>query len=104
MIDRDEAEKSAYDHICRTYAYLVDDLVIRKERTMERGFGWVFFYGSQRRISEGRPTYELVGAGAILVDKRSGLVRQLPTAMPTDFYIRRYEAEVSSAEGADDNG
>jgi hypothetical protein len=65
-------------------------LQILEEHTIRKPYGWIFFYQSKDYFS--KPiTHLLCGNGPILV-LDDGKIVQLPTAIPVDEAIRRYEA------------
>jgi len=85
----------------RQIATIRDDpkiqLQILEEHTIRKPYGWIFFYQSKDYFS--KPiTRLLVGNGPILV-LDDGKIVQLPTAIPVDEAIRRYEAGLPCFHG-----
>ena len=68
--------------------------VILDEYTIERTRCFVFFYESSQFIETERFEDRLVGNGPIMVDRKTGTVRQLGTALPVEYYIAEYEASL----------
>jgi hypothetical protein len=66
------------------------ELVLLEQNTLERGFGWVFFYDSRQHVETGNIRYALAGNAPIVVTK-AGVVHQTGTAMPLERYLSRYE-------------
>jgi len=60
------------------------DLVILDEATEEHSFGWVFYYNGRNE--------HLFGNAPLIVDRNSGSVVTTGTGMPTEYYVRNYEA------------
>lgn len=67
-------------------------LTILDEYTITRPKCFVFFYESSRYIETGRFEDRLVGNGPIMIDRSTGLLRSLGTALPVERYIEEYEA------------
>lgn len=55
--------------------------------TIERSFGWVFFYAAD----PGRTKDELAGNGPIIIDRKSGTLLECGSAQHPDVYIEEYE-------------
>jgi len=66
-------------------------LVIVQDLTIEKDFGWVFFYSSSKYLETRDPKYELGGNAPIIVDKRTGELHITGTAENIEYYIDRYE-------------
>jgi hypothetical protein len=67
------------------------DLVVIDDETIERDFGWVFFYESRRFLEAGRLEDKLAGNAPYIVDRRSGVLHITGTAHPIEYYISHYE-------------
>ena len=65
--------------------------VILDNAIIERDFGWVFFYQSDRFLATDDMSYALVGNAPIIVNKYEGSVYVTGTADPVEVYIRSYE-------------
>lgn len=74
MMNREKAEKLAQREIQRIAMQAGDEFVLCSEDTIERGFGWLFFYQSKAFIDSGELKYRLAGNGPIVVEKDSGNV------------------------------
>jgi hypothetical protein len=48
-----------------------DELRIIPEETLERSFGWVFFYNSKAYLESGDESFLIAGNAPIIVDRRS---------------------------------
>ena len=73
-------------------APLGDELVIIDDATIERPFGWVFFYQSKRYLESGEFEFCLAGNAPLIVDRRTGEVHVTGTARPIETYIAAYES------------
>jgi len=69
-----------------------NDIVIVDDETSEREFGWVFFYNSRKHVETGDVLYGLVGNAPLIVDRHTGKLHVTGTGLPTECYIRAYEA------------
>jgi hypothetical protein len=76
-----------------------EELVILDEHTIERSWGWVFFYTS-RGWRDGDFQYALAGNAPIIVNRLDGTLRHTGTALPVEDYISEYEAELDRQQGA----
>src|SRR5262245_44978788 len=91
MVTRAEARRIADEFINRPYNVEGDLLEILDSLTMERAYGWIFFYDSTRHIYTGDPRHMLAGNGPVLVEKDGGRVIQFGSARPPEYYIAEYE-------------
>jgi len=69
-----------------------NDIVIVDDETSEREFGWVFFYNSRKHVETGDVLFGLVGNAPLIVDRHTGKLHVTGTGLPTECYIRAYEA------------
>jgi hypothetical protein len=91
MIDKNTARKTVEDYINSSYHVEGDSLVILDEETLQKDYGWIFFYTSHRYLETNLISHMLAGNGPIVVEKESGALTQLSTAMPLQESIRDYE-------------
>jgi len=66
------------------------------DRTLERSFGWVVFYGSHLHRETGRAEYAVAGNAPFIVNRRTGEIVVLGTARPIENYLLEYEAKTSA--------
>lgn len=76
--------------------YVPEVLVIWDERTIERDWGWVFFYNSERFLKTKDPGYAIVGNAPYIVNRHTGEVRPTGTGRPIEHYIAEYERGLGS--------
>ena len=91
MVNLETAREIAARHVNATYNVEGDDLVILDEETIEKDYGWVFFYTSRRYLETGEFRYMLAGNAPIIVEKEDGSLHELGTALPFQEYVREYE-------------
>jgi len=65
-------------------------MVLLENRTLERAFGWVFFYDSKRHAETGSIRDAIAGNAPIVVTK-DGQVHKTGTAHPVEYYLRKFE-------------
>lgn len=73
-----------------------DAWVVLRQHTIERPFGWVFFYGSRLFAETGDARYAVVGNAPLLVNRFSGVLQYTGTAQPVANYIAEYEAQLAA--------
>jgi hypothetical protein len=61
--------------------------------TIERAFGWVFFYDSKRHVETGDFRDALAGNAPIVVTKSDGQVHVTGTAFPIEHYLKKFESD-----------
>jgi hypothetical protein len=77
----------------RVVAELSDhhDFVILEDKTVERPFGWVFFYTTRPYLQTGDPNYLIPGAAPLVVHRADGSTEHLATSVPPARAIEIYE-------------
>lgn len=68
-----------------------DELVIADESTIERSWGWVFFYSSKLWLQTREARFALAGNAPLIVARETGRVTETGTALPISAYIEQYE-------------
>ena len=91
MLDLRTAQKLVEKEINSSYTLDGDELVVLEEETIEKEYGWIFFYTSRRFLETGNVNYMLAGNAPIVVDKRTGKLTWLGTAEPFENYLRPYD-------------
>jgi Immunity protein 35 len=66
--------------------------VVLDQHTIERGWGWVFFYDSRRHQETGDSRYLVAGNAPFFVRRSDGAVFVSGTARPVEDYIGDFEA------------
>jgi hypothetical protein len=83
-MDFQAAHQIAVEHAERLAAESGLSLALFERATLERDFGWVFFYGSESRDEL------LAGNAPFIVDRRDGSVHMTGTACPLEEYLDDY--------------
>ena len=78
--------------------YLLEDdaCQIIDSATLERPYGWVFFYQSRSYLESGDQIRMLAGNAPLIISKLTGSVTLTGTAMPIEHYLSQYEAGLAS--------
>ena len=82
-----EAEIASWFSGCETG----DTLVILDEETIEKKWGWVFFFTSRKWNETGDLRYAIAGNAPYLVERASGRCFPTGTAYGIEHYIDNYE-------------
>lgn len=90
MIDGRQACHIALNFIRRRNPKLADELIVSKE-PLEKTYGWIIFYSTRTYVETGNYKYALAGNGPLVVDKVTGEIVQLETAIPVADAIREFE-------------
>lgn len=92
MISRTEARRLVVAFIATHGDVPEDDAyIVLDDDTIERPWGWVFFYTSQRWRDTGEIAYAIVGNAPLLVERSSGRLIVTGTAFPIERYVQAYE-------------
>lgn len=83
-MDLETATRTAKQYIARCEAESGLKLKVLPAQTLERDFGWVFFYGPEDE------SILVAGNAPIIVDRNSGAVHVTGTAYPVEEYIESY--------------
>lgn len=68
-----------------------DPSVIIETNTIEKPFGWVFFYNSKKFVETGVFRYRFAGNGPVIVNKKTGAVEFYGSNKPVEQIIEEYE-------------
>lgn len=73
-----------------------NDAQILTERTVEKSWGWVFFYQSAKYIQSGDFRDMFGGNSPIIVNRYTHELQHTGTAHPVEKYIESYESQLPS--------
>ena len=68
-----------------------DQCVILEDETIEKEWGWVFFYQSKKYIETGDIGEMLAGNAPFIVNKNNGQLYETGTAEDIEYYINEFE-------------
>jgi len=96
MVDRHAAERIANAFLNSPHWNQTDDhFVIINDATIEKDYGWIFFYQSERYLQTSELRYSLSGNTPIVVERADGAVQVLPIHPIAEIAIAEYEAQRS---------
>src|ERR1700691_5858897 len=72
-----------------------DPFVVVDKSTIEKPFGWIFFYNSKRFVETGESRYRLAGNGPVIVNKHNGWVEFFGSAKPPQEIVAEYERKLA---------
>ena len=92
MVTKDEARQLVVNHLSGPDWQLPDDVwIVLDEATIEKSWGWVFFYTSRLWHETGDFKYAVAGNAPLLVERGSGRILPTGTAHSIEYYIDNYE-------------
>ena len=96
MLTREEAKQLVHKRINAVDRYAPQniELAIMDRETIEKEYGWVFFYQTQEYIKTRDLVDALVGNEPYIVNKYTGELIETGTANPVEDYIAEYEAQM----------
>ena len=69
------------------------ELILIESSTLEKPFGWIFFYNSRQFVEEGNLSYALAGNAPVIVDRLTGKLTETGTARSVEYYAELYERQ-----------
>lgn len=91
MIDEETAKRLVLELITQDWDVPGAHPVILDEITIERDFGWVFFYDSSRHLESGEVSDLLAGNAPIIVNKHDGSLHITGTYKAVEEFIAAYK-------------
>jgi hypothetical protein len=82
----------------RKMSSLEDPFVVVDADTIERPFGWVFFYNSKKFLETGTFSYRLAGNGPVIVNKHDGTIEFFGAFKPPTEFISEYERRLADRQ------
>jgi hypothetical protein len=95
MLTQAEAEAQVLEHLKR-FQSPPHLLAINEAATIERQFGWVFFYNTRKCFETGNLLDQLAGNGPIIVNKYTSAVVYGRSNQPIEAFIEEYERSLQS--------
>jgi hypothetical protein len=100
MINIEQAKKIAEEYVNKDYYVEGDRLIVVNEETIEKEYGWVFFFDSLKHLETGDDSYLVAGNAPVVVEKNDGGIHVLATVPPLERWIDQYEAQRSRDTGS----
>jgi hypothetical protein len=97
VVTKDEAFLLVYRLINQPDPYWPNrpEMVIVEQATIERPWGWVFFFDSAAHLESGDIRDALGGNGPCFVTRDDGAITQVGTAHPVEHYLQDFEQKLS---------
>jgi hypothetical protein len=96
MLSRDQAKQLAQSLLGSEISEIGCDVAIIDSATLERPFGWVFFYQSKDYLQTGHHLDQLAGNAPLIVNRHTGKFIHTGTAQPVEAYILLCEASLAA--------
>jgi len=90
-MNRKDAQKLVEDELAKDQCNPIDCIVLEDE-TIEKEWGWVFFYQSKAYLESGDFRDMLGGNAPIMVNRTTGALTVTGTAFNIEHYINEYES------------
>jgi len=74
------------------------EMVVVDENTIEKSWGWVFFYESSLYLESKNISDALAGNAPLIVNKDTDEIFETGTAYPLEQYIQEYEDNIGLAK------
>lgn len=68
-----------------------ENIVIVDSLTVEKPYGWIFFYNTKEYLETGDFLYALLGNGPLVIERKTGKIVALPSASSPEESIQQYE-------------
>jgi len=93
MITKQQARELVAQQVCGRPDWLPpdDEIIILDKETIEKPWGWVFFYASKKWMETQDIKYAIAGNAPIIVEKKTAKLIPTGTARQTEYYIENYE-------------
>ena len=92
-LSKSRAVEIANEYLARLESNVGEKLALLLDDTLDRDYGWIFFFQTQEWIEAQHFEKMLAGNAPFLVEKVGGKLVQFGTVLPVEDYLRRYEAE-----------
>ncbi len=93
MLTREQAEEVARSQIEEIGRGVRGGVALMPQSTIEKPYGWVFFFNSKRFVETGDVFWALGGNSPILVEAESGRITLLGTATSVHDSLARFELD-----------
>ena len=92
MTTREDARALVEQYLAEQDLTVDVDVVLLDDATIERPWGWVFFYESRQFVESGDSDEFLLGNVPLIVERGSGRLILTGSAESIEFYVENYEA------------
>lgn len=97
MITKEEAQKIIYNKINEIDHSSSDmpEMVIVEDSTIEKEYGWIFFYESKDFLESGKTRDAIAGNSPYIFNKYTAEIVETGAAHTIEYYIKEYERNFS---------
>ena len=99
MVDKLDAQKIVQQWIDTRAGEMKGEVVI-EEFTIDKPYGWVFFFNRRRFLETRKATDGLAGNGPIIVEKENGALHAFGSAKDPQAYIEEFDSRRFSRANA----
>jgi len=92
-MNREEARVAMMEQLRRRDVEGAKNIVIIDSETIEKPYGWIFYYDSRRYLETGDIRYKIFGHGPVVVIAATGEIIELGSARPSEEFIKELEEE-----------
>jgi hypothetical protein len=98
MINQQQARELVYEEINKLDPYWPDkpEMIILDERTVEKDYGWVFYWTSRPWHETRDIQFAIAGNGPIIISREDGSLYECGTYPPIEDRIREREERLKS--------
>jgi Immunity protein 35 len=90
--------QSAKDKVSKELAGLCpagDRWLVLDDKIIERPFGWIFFYNSEKFLTTRNVIHRLAGNGPVFVNRETGAVAFFGSTPPLEVILAEYESKLA---------
>lgn len=93
MLTKDQAISAVNAELRRMN--VTDTLEVVDSKTIEKSFGWIFFYNSKKFVLSGLAVDKIAGNGPVFVNKYNRDIKFFGSTPPLEEIIQTYERETA---------
>ena len=98
MITKQQAQEAVAAELRTKCQIPSDSFVIIENLTVEKPFGWIFFYDSKKYLETGSIDHAIAGNGPVFVNKRDGTIEFCGSHKSLQEFISEYERKWAEAQ------
>lgn len=103
MINRVAAKHMVEEHLNHSYpasrSEITGPLIVLDNETIEKPYGWVFFYTTAKSLTSKEMRYRLAGNGPVVVTRSEGKIYELTSGLSVEKAISQFEESIESTKG-----
>lgn len=95
FLTKEDANRVALNYLTKLEQEVGEPLGLVNTETLDKPFGWVFFYNSKAYLDTGDIGSMLGGNAPFIVNRNTGEVFVTGTIKPVEDYIADYESDLA---------